>query len=81
MATDVVLLHGFTHTGASWDPVAAALGRGAVAPDIRGHGSASAVEPVTLAAVIGDVSALAPGPFTLVGYSMGGESLSMSVWQ
>ena len=26
MARDVVLLHGFTHTGASWDPVVAALG-------------------------------------------------------
>lgn len=71
---NVVLLHGFTHTGASWDPVVAALGGGAVAPDIRGHGSASTVEPVTLEAVVGDVAAVAPpGPFTLVGYSMGGR--------
>jgi 2-succinyl-6-hydroxy-2,4-cyclohexadiene-1-carboxylate synthase len=69
----VVLLHGFTHTGASWDPVVAALDHEAVAPDIRGHGSASAVEPVTLEAVVGDVSALAPGRFALVGYSMGGR--------
>lgn len=70
---DVVLLHGFTHTGASWEPVEAALGFEAIAPDIRGHGSASAVEPVTLEAVVGDVSALAPGRFALVGYSMGGR--------
>ncbi len=73
MATDVVLLHGFTHTGASWEPVVAALGREAVAPDIRGHGSASAVEPVTLAAVLSDLRATAPPMFTLVGYSMGGR--------
>jgi 2-succinyl-6-hydroxy-2,4-cyclohexadiene-1-carboxylate synthase len=70
---DVVLLHGFTHTGASWEPVEAALGLEAIAPDIRGHGSASAVEPVTLEAVVADVSALVPGRFALVGYSMGGR--------
>ena len=87
MARDVVLLHGFTHTGASWDPVVAALaesyralapdirGHGcrALAPDIRGHGSASGREPVTLDAVLDDVSGLAPARFTLVGYSMGGR--------
>jgi 2-succinyl-6-hydroxy-2,4-cyclohexadiene-1-carboxylate synthase len=75
MARDVVLLHGFTHTGASWDPVLAALGESyrALAPDIRGHGSASEREPVTLAAVIEDVAELAPARFTLVGYSMGGR--------
>ncbi len=74
MATDVVLLHGFTHTGASWEPVLARLGGPvAVAPDIRGHGSASAREPVTLSAVLGDVAEVAPARFTLVGYSMGGR--------
>ena len=43
MAPTLVLLHGFTHTGASWDPVVAALGERyrALAPDIRGHGAAS----------------------------------------
>jgi 2-succinyl-6-hydroxy-2,4-cyclohexadiene-1-carboxylate synthase len=73
MAPAVVLLHGFTHTGASWDPVVAALGERyrALAPDIRGHGSASDVEPVSLAAVIGDVAALGPRRFMVVGYSMG----------
>ncbi len=74
MATDVVLLHGFTHTAASWEPVLARLGGPvAVAPDIRGHGSASAREPVTLSAVLGDVAEVAPSRFTLVGYSMGGR--------
>jgi 2-succinyl-6-hydroxy-2,4-cyclohexadiene-1-carboxylate synthase len=75
MARDVVLLHGFTHTGASWDPVVAALAESyrALAPDIRGHGSASGREPVTLEAVLEDLAQLAPRRFTLVGYSMGGR--------
>jgi pimeloyl-ACP methyl ester carboxylesterase len=75
MARDVVLLHGFTHTGASWDPVVAAFAESyrALAPDIRGHGAASAREPVTLDGVLDDVAELAPESFTLVGYSMGGR--------
>jgi 2-succinyl-6-hydroxy-2,4-cyclohexadiene-1-carboxylate synthase len=75
MAPTVVLLHGFTHTGRSWDPVVAALGERytAIAPDLRGHGGASEATPVTLDAVTEDVSALAPGRFTLAGYSMGGR--------
>jgi 2-succinyl-6-hydroxy-2,4-cyclohexadiene-1-carboxylate synthase len=73
MAPTVLLLHGFTNTGASWDPVIAALGERyrALAPDIRGHGSASTVRPVTLATVIEDVAGLAPERFTLAGYSQG----------
>ena len=73
---DLVLLHGFTNTGASWDLVVAALGERyrSVAPDIRGHGTASNVQPVTLEAVIGDIAALDDTPrFTLAGYSMGGR--------
>jgi 2-succinyl-6-hydroxy-2,4-cyclohexadiene-1-carboxylate synthase len=75
MAPTVVLLHGFTHTGASWDPVVAALGERyrALAPDIRGHGSAADARPVSLAAVIGDIRRVAPPRFTLAGYSMGGR--------
>src|SRR5947209_13388620 len=75
MASTIVLLHGFTHTGASWDPVVAALEERyrALAPDIRGHGSRASAEPVTLDAVIEDVAALAADPFTLCGYSMGGR--------
>ena len=75
MASSLLLLHGFTHTGASWLPVVAALGESyrAIAPDIRGHGSASDAVPVSLEAVLVDLSAVAPEPFTLVGYSMGGR--------
>ena len=75
MAPDVVLLHGFTHTGASWGPVVAALGKSyrARAPDIRGPGSASDRRPVTVEAVLDDLAALAPARFTLAGYSMGGR--------
>jgi 2-succinyl-6-hydroxy-2,4-cyclohexadiene-1-carboxylate synthase len=75
MAPTLVLLHGFTHTGASWTPVIAALGERyrALAPDIRGHGSASPRRPVTLAAVIDDLAAIESERFTLAGYSMGGR--------
>jgi 2-succinyl-6-hydroxy-2,4-cyclohexadiene-1-carboxylate synthase len=71
----VILLHGFTHTGRSWDPVIEALGERyrPIAPDIRGHGAASDRRPITLEAVIGDIGSLASGSFTLVGYSMGGR--------
>ena len=75
MAPALVLLHGFTHTGASWESVIAGLSERyrALAPDIRGHGSAAQTQPVTLAAVLADVAALTEGPFELAGYSMGGR--------
>lgn len=75
MAADLVLLHGFTHTGASWARMAAALPERyrPVAPDLRGHGSAGAARPVSLEAVLGDLGALAAERFTLAGYSMGGR--------
>lgn len=75
MSVAFIFLHGFTNTGRSWDPVIAALGERytALAPDIRGHGEGSQRRPVTLQAVIADLSALAPERFTLVGYSMGGR--------
>ncbi len=71
----LVLLHGFTHTGASWDRVRAELTKRyrPLAPDIRGHGQAASREPVTLEAVIGDVLDGAPAGFGLAGYSMGGR--------
>ena len=71
----LLLLHGFTNTGASWDGVVAALGESyrPIAPDIRGHGSAASMRPVSLAAVLADLGALAPDPFVLAGYSMGGR--------
>jgi 2-succinyl-6-hydroxy-2,4-cyclohexadiene-1-carboxylate synthase len=75
MASPLVLLHGFTHTGRSWDGVVAALGERyrPLAPDIRGHGSASTKRPVTLAKVLEDLDSLEPTRFTLLGYSMGGR--------
>jgi len=78
----IVLLHGFTQTGRSWGPAIAALGERyrAVAPDIRGHGSAAAVRPVDFASVQADVLALAPERFVLGGYSMGGRiALSLAL--
>jgi 2-succinyl-6-hydroxy-2,4-cyclohexadiene-1-carboxylate synthase len=73
---DLLLLHGFTHTGASWARVRAALPERyrALTPDLRGHGSASQRRPVTLSAVLEDLAAVAPeSRFTLGGYSMGGR--------
>jgi 2-succinyl-6-hydroxy-2,4-cyclohexadiene-1-carboxylate synthase len=71
----LVLLHGFTNTGASWQPVIRALGERyrAIAPDIRGHGSASDRRPITLDAVVKDIAGQTEHLFTLVGYSMGGR--------
>lgn len=75
MSSTVVLLHGFTQTGASWRGVIDALGERytAFAPDLRGHGSAAARRPVTLNACVADVVADTPGRFAVAGYSMGGR--------
>ena len=56
-APALVLLHGFTNSGASWQPVISGLGQRyrALAPDIRGHASASTADPVTLDAVLADI--------------------------
>jgi 2-succinyl-6-hydroxy-2,4-cyclohexadiene-1-carboxylate synthase len=78
----IVLLHGFTQTGRSWEPTVAALGERyrALAPDIRGHGAAAAARPVDFASVRADVQALAPERFALAGYSMGGRiALSLAL--
>jgi 2-succinyl-6-hydroxy-2,4-cyclohexadiene-1-carboxylate synthase len=71
----LVLLHGFTHTGRSWDGVARALPERyrPLAPDLRGHGRAADATPVTLEAVVSDIDRLAAGRFVLAGYSMGGR--------
>jgi 2-succinyl-6-hydroxy-2,4-cyclohexadiene-1-carboxylate synthase len=76
MTPTVLLLHGFTHTGGSWEPVVAALGESyrAITPDLRGHGAASAAVPVTLETVLEDLEPYAKDErVTLVGYSMGGR--------
>jgi len=72
---DLVLLHGFTQTGASWDGVRARLDPRyrAIAPDLRGHGAARAARPVDLRSVLADLDALVPDGALLAGYSMGGR--------
>ncbi|HEV2821206.1 MAG TPA: alpha/beta fold hydrolase [Solirubrobacteraceae bacterium] len=75
MAEKVVLLHGFTQTGRSWERVermAKQAGHAPASPDLRGHGASAAVRPVDFPHVIADVSALA-GNAALCGYSMGGR--------
>ena len=76
----IVLLHGFTQTGRSWAETVAALGERyrALAPDLRGHGSASGLRPISFTTVGADVLGLiraegGGGPVTLAGYSMGGR--------
>ena len=75
MGGELILLHGFTQTGASWEPVRREVGERyrSHAPDLRGHGTASGRWPVTFEAVIEDIASLVDGPFVLVGYSMGGR--------
>lgn len=74
MSAPVVLLHGFAGTGRGWDAVAGRLERyTAQAPDLRGHGSAAGLRPISFGAVTADVLAAAPPSFTLCGYSMGGR--------
>jgi 2-succinyl-6-hydroxy-2,4-cyclohexadiene-1-carboxylate synthase len=72
---DLVLLHGFTNTGASWAPVVERVEQRyrPLAPDIRGHGTASDRRPVSLEAVLADIAGLVPGRFALSGYSQGGR--------
>jgi 2-succinyl-6-hydroxy-2,4-cyclohexadiene-1-carboxylate synthase len=69
----VVLVHGFTQTGRSWDRIAADLARDheVVRVDAPGHGGSAAVradlwEGASLLAEAG-------GPAVYVGYSMGGR--------
>ena len=75
MPATIVLLHGFTQTGASWAPTATALAESytSLAPDLRGHGSAADRRPVDLDSVLADVASAAPERFALAGYSMGGR--------
>ncbi|MFT4034805.1 MAG: alpha/beta fold hydrolase [Patulibacter sp.] len=80
MTAPLVLLHGFTQTGASWAPVRDHLRldppRELLTPDQRGHGAASEVRPVVLPAMAADAMAQVPGgsEVALAGYSMGGRA-------
>lgn len=74
MADPLVLLHGFTQTGAAWDQVRALLGgRETHAPDLRGHGARAGDRPIDTATLVADVLEAAPPRFDLAGYSMGGR--------
>jgi 2-succinyl-6-hydroxy-2,4-cyclohexadiene-1-carboxylate synthase len=75
MPADLILLHGFTQTGRSWQPVLHALAARyrAVAPDLPGHGEFAARRPASFAACDAYIRALAGDRFTLAGYSMGGR--------
>ena len=75
MHEPTVLLHGFTQTARSWDRVRRCLPMhiDVIAPDLRGHGAASAARPVGFAEVAEDIAAQAPPRFNLCGYSMGGR--------
>jgi 2-succinyl-6-hydroxy-2,4-cyclohexadiene-1-carboxylate synthase len=72
---DLVLLHGFTQTGRSWQPIGHALaGRyRSAAPDLPGHGDFAERRPASFVACDAYLRALTDAPFTLVGYSMGGR--------
>lgn len=77
----VWLLHGLLEQGAAWMSVATRLaisGYRVLAPDLRGHGRSDHAPPgcgYHLADFLGDFEgltrALTPGPFVLVGHSLG----------
>lgn len=68
----LVLLHGFTQTGASWSPIVPHLTSApSIAPDLPGHGSA--VDTRTDLATSADLLVDRYPDSVLVGYSMGGR--------
>jgi len=75
----IVALHGFTGSGADFDPLRACLppGMSLLAPDLPGHGSNGSQRPLaaySLPAHLEVISQAAAGPpITLIGYSMGGR--------
>lgn len=75
MAVDLVMLHGFTQTGAAWESVARELGdRWRVStPDLGGHGGNAALGPLSFAGEAAMIDAVAPRRFILCGYSLGGR--------
>jgi 2-succinyl-6-hydroxy-2,4-cyclohexadiene-1-carboxylate synthase len=76
MPETLILLHGFAGTGRMWDPVIDRLDGEryrALAPDIRGHGSAHTRRPINFESCAQDVVDLVGDTATLCGYSMGGR--------
>jgi 2-succinyl-6-hydroxy-2,4-cyclohexadiene-1-carboxylate synthase len=75
-SVDVVLLHGFASSRRSWARVEEQLDSESyrsMALDLRGHGSARDMRPISFDACVGDIAAAAPARFTLCGYSLGGR--------
>ncbi len=72
-APRLALVHGFTQTGRSWEPLRPALGEHfeVVAPDLPGHGARSAVPGGLWRAA--ELVADECGQAGYVGYSMGGR--------
>jgi 2-succinyl-6-hydroxy-2,4-cyclohexadiene-1-carboxylate synthase len=70
----LVLLHGFTQSGASWGPLVGYLGGRLplVLPDAPGHGGSAHVV-ADLWATADLLAGLVPGPAFWAGYSMGGR--------
>ena len=74
LVVKLVLLHGCTATGASWDAVRRHVDGGLYepeAPDLRGHGARDDDRPVTIEACVEDLRQ--DEPYALGGYSMGGR--------
>jgi pimeloyl-ACP methyl ester carboxylesterase len=75
---EIVYLHGGAQNAHTWDTVALAIGRSAVAVDLPGHGHSDwrddgAYSPMNLADDVADVVALhAPRAKVVVGMSLGG---------
>ncbi len=75
----LILVHGITESGRTWDPLLGALTRNhrVVTVDLRGHGRSGSAPPYDLATFAADVNSIAlsagMGPETvLVGHSLGG---------
>ncbi len=65
MPETVVLLHGFAGTGRGWDAVVERLDAQryrALAPDLRGHGAARDLRPISFEACVADVLARGAAP-------------------
>ena len=78
----VMLVHGITESGRSWEPVTERLSGHfqVVVPDLRGHGRSAAVAPYDLATMAGDLAAVITEcgltDVRLVGHSLGGAVVS-----
>jgi len=73
----LVAVHGFTGSGADFAPLAEALGRSVIAPDLPGHGGTEGPPAAVVACADALVMLLAKlelRAFDLLGYSLGGRT-------